>query len=381
MTEEKSPRAPKRVGTYAVEDVLGKGGMGEVYLGDHELLSRKVAIKRLVPIPGYNTGELEERFKREGRALAQLNHHAVVAVHDLFSYRNDLYMVLEYVDGFDVAKLLEAGPLPYDVAAMIALRMAEALEHAHFHRIIHRDIKPSNVMVSKKGEVKLMDFGIAKDETVLDQLTKTGHLVGTPMFLAPEVVTGTPADERADLYALGATLYQMLSGRRLFAHATADNLFALIAAGRYPKLAKVTPGIPRHLRRIVDRCLAKRPDKRYPSAADLRVDLEAFLASQHAWASPAERLVAFLAARGQISESEALTCIDAEDLITSSNVVVRPARRFMRAAVVVAACTAVLIAGVALQQGWVAGLVEKLNHGSAAATDAGAAPTPKAKQR
>ena len=151
---------------------------------------------------------MAERFTREGQALAQLNHQGICAVHDLFARTNNLYMVLEYVDGYDVDFLLkEGGLLPPDIVAIIGVRVAEALEHAHLHRIIHRDIKPANVMVSRSGEVKLMDFGIARDED-LDRVTKTGLMVGTPMYMAPEVVQGGEADERSDVYSLGVMLYQ-----------------------------------------------------------------------------------------------------------------------------------------------------------------------------
>lgn len=308
-------RKPKKVGSYVVHDVLGSGGMGEVYLGEHELLGREVAIKRLVCSDEKLKPDFEERFRREGRALANLHSEHIVDVYDLFSWRGDLYMVLEYVEGFDLGEVIKkVGLLPFDVALLIALRMCQALEHAHFHGIIHRDIKPANVMISKTGDVRLMDFGVARDES-LPKVTKTGMIVGTPMYLAPETITGESADERSDLYALGATLYVMLTGRRLFEHATPENLYHLIAQGRFPRAGSVQPAIPRRVRRVLDRCLARKPDKRYPSASHLRVDLEKTLAWMGAWANGNERMVAFLHNEGHISEQEARTVINAESLV------------------------------------------------------------------
>jgi|GEM_PF-1965715 len=305
---------PKKIGSYNVDKVLGKGGMGEVFAARHELLDRKVALKRLMLPDGTDHSDLHERFVREGKALAQLNHQGVVSIYDLLTWRNATYMALELVDGFDVHQLLKAGALPVDVATIIGLRLAEALEYAHLHRIIHRDIKPANVMVSKTGDVKLMDFGVAKNES-LDELTRTGMMVGTPRFLAPEVVKGGAADERADIYAIGCVLYQMLSGRHPFAHATAENIFPLIAGGKYKNLAAVSRGVPRQLRKIVEKCLATKPERRYQSAADVALDLERFISRTDAWSNHSQRLVAYLSVEGHITEDEALTCVDADDLM------------------------------------------------------------------
>lgn len=141
----------------------------------------------------------------------------------------------------------------------------------------------------------------------------TGMIVGTPAYLAPEVIRGEPADEKNDIYALGATLYYMLSGRKLFAHATADNVFYLIAQGRFPRLGSVKKGVPRSLRRLVGKCLEKKPQKRYATISDVRHDLERFLGTHCAWAYGNERLVAFLAASGHMSEQEARTLLDTVD--------------------------------------------------------------------
>ena len=322
-------KLPSKIGNYAVEDRIGEGGMGEVLKGEHALLGRPVAIKRLLAEIADNA-EMAERFQREGRALAQLSHQGICAVHDLFEQRGALYMVLEYVDGFDVDTLLkQGGYLPVDVAAIIALKVAEALEHAHHHRIIHRDIKPANVMVSKQGEVKLMDFGIALDED-LDRVTRSGMMVGTPMYMAPEVVSGGQSTEQSDVYAVGAMLYQCLSGRKVFAHASAENIYALIASGKFPAIKKVAPHVPRALRRIVDRALQKKPGKRFSDAAELRRALDDFLSAYRAWSHYEERLVAFLHADGHIGEQEALTFVDID--IATVDFALKPPRTGLKAA-------------------------------------------------
>jgi eukaryotic-like serine/threonine-protein kinase len=309
---------PRKIGAYEIKEQLGKGAMGEVFLGMHEHLGRPAAIKRRISEPGPMSKESEERFLREGKALARLSHHAIIAVHDLFTSRGEWCMVLEYVEGFDVAELIKGGPVPAEVAAIIGLRLAEALEYAHFHRIIHRDIKPANVLISKTGDVKLGDFGIARDDLAgKTPLTQTGLVVGTPMYMAPELLTGSDADERTDIYAVGGLLYHALSGRRMFENATGDAIYPLIIAGKYPRLEKVCHDAPRPLIRIIERCLTKKPDKRYASAADLRRALEAFLVSHQARANHAARLVAFLHARGRLTEQESLTCIDASELVVS----------------------------------------------------------------
>jgi serine/threonine-protein kinase len=313
-------RLPKKVASYEVKEMLGKGAMGEVMLAVHEHLDRPVALKRkhaVVDSGAISDKEAEERFLREAKMLARLKHHNIVAIHDFFPYRDNMYMVLEYVDGFTAGDLLKNGALAPDIAAIIALKIAEALEYAHYHRIIHRDIKPSNVMVSKDGEVKLMDFGIARDDNIDKNLTQTGMVVGTPMFLAPELLAGEIADERSDIYALGALLYQCLSGRRLFDHVSGEVIYPLILAGKYLKLAKVSEGVPRALVKIVDRCLSRKPDRRFATATELRLALERFLAMHYAIANHTARLLGYLRAKGKVGEPDASSWTDASKLVVS----------------------------------------------------------------
>ena len=264
---------PQQVRSYQVEEILGQGGMSVVYLATHELLSRPVAIKRYVFTRNATPFGIQlERFLREGKALAQLRHQGIVGIYDLFEHRGQMYMILEYVDGAPISTLLAAGPLPLDIACMIGLRVAEALDHCHFHGILHRDIKPTNVMVAKSGQVKLMDFGIARGTTLKD-VTRTGMVVGTPMYLAPEVLMGREATPGTDIYGLGMLLYQCFSGKRAYEYTSEQNLYFRIVSGQYKPLQKVIKGIPRPICDLVHTCLAHDPGERFQSAADVAAEL------------------------------------------------------------------------------------------------------------
>ena len=222
------------LGTTKIEEPIGKGGMAQVYRGKQRSLGRSVAVKVMLPAIARDKDNAQ-RFRREARTLAALHHENIVAVHDLVEKNGQIFMLLEYVEGTDVGELIGAGkPLPLDVALIIATGVARALEHAHFRRIIHRDIKPANVMISRRGEVKLADFGIAKELGDAD-LTQTGFVVGTPSYLAPELLKGNRADHRADLYAVGVLLYQCLTGKKPFSHKDPRELFAAILAGKREK--------------------------------------------------------------------------------------------------------------------------------------------------
>lgn len=304
-------RAPKTVGPYEILDILGKGGMGEVYRARHVHLDRPAAMKRLVvptDVPGEEEDVWRERFLREGKALAKISHADVVAVYDLIESRGELWLAMEIVDGFNVAELAKGGALPVDVACMIALGVTRALEAAHRAGVLHRDIKPGNVIVSRTGVVKLMDFGVARDEN-LDTLTKTGGVVGTPSYMAPELIKGQEASARSDIYAVGALLYELLSGRRLFSHATADSIWGLVATGKFPRLGKVAPHVPWRLTLLVERCLKLEPKRRPQAASELRQRLEEFLLDHGAPADENDRLVSWLCAVGKIVEAEALTVV------------------------------------------------------------------------
>jgi serine/threonine-protein kinase len=284
--------------------------MGIVYEAFQEGLDRPVAVKVLDPKLA-RSREVTERFRREGRAYARLRHEAIVQVHDLVEKEDSLYLVTELVDGTDLARLVQqGGALPPDCVSLVGARVAEALDYVHFEGLLHRDVKPANVMLSRDGEVKLMDFGIAKGEDDAS-LTRVGVLVGSPSYMAPELLAGEEGGPAADVWALGVTLFELLTGEKPFRGKDADELFAAVAAARYRPVRSLAPDCPRRLARTVERCLARRPASRFKSAGALARALYAAAAKLlPRGVHPRARLVALLANRGFVTEQVALTRLD-----------------------------------------------------------------------
>lgn len=323
------PTKHRKIGTYKILGELGRGGMALVYHGAHELLGREVAIKELLPTSAADT-ETQSRFRREALALANFRHQNIVTLYDLVEKNDSHFMVMEYVDGPTLQELIKEGPLPPEIAAIIGAKIASALEHAHFRRIIHRDLKPANVMITKTGEVKLMDFGIARDES-LDALTQEGMAVGTPAYMAPEQVVGQECDARTDVFALGVLLYETLSGERAFSGKNAGEVFARVREGQFLPLKKRSPKVPDPLARVVQLAMRTRRTERYQDAAALRRDLEAWL-SANVDVAHAALLMAFLRSRNRISESEAQAHLGPKDLELSLQFTApRKPRRWKRA--------------------------------------------------
>jgi serine/threonine protein kinase len=305
------PLRHKKIGAYKILGEVGRGGMAQVYRGVHELLEREVAIKELLA-DGHKAPESCKRFKREALALSAFRHQNIVVLYDLVEKNDVLFMVMEYVDGPTLLELIKEGPLPPEVAAVIGARLAGALDHAHFNQIIHRDIKPANVMITRLGEVKLMDFGIAKSE-VLETLTQEGIAIGTPSYMSPEQVSGSDLDGRTDLFSLGTLLYECLTGERPFTGGTAGEVFGKIREGKYRKLSAVAPDLPPVLHRVVKRALKTRIKDRYQDAAAFRRDLDGYL-SRQVKISHQALLVAFLRHRNKVTEIDAMTRLSRREL-------------------------------------------------------------------
>jgi serine/threonine-protein kinase len=259
---------PKKIkDEYEIIAELGAGGMATVYKAVQRSLNRPVAIKELKK--AYHTdGRVAQRFEREARLAASFQHENIVHIYDYLAHP-DHAIVMEYVDGTTLAWIIEeTGALPTDVGVMIALQVANALEYAHARGLIHRDIKPGNIMVKRNGEVKLMDFGIARIRE-MESLTLPGTLMGTPSYMSPEQVLGQPLDVRSDIFSFGIVLYEMFTGIKPFPDEEADSSSSKILKGKFLSPRSIYSDIPRSLQRIIKKCLKTKPHKRYGSMQEL----------------------------------------------------------------------------------------------------------------
>jgi len=239
-----------------------------------------------------------------------------VTVHDLIEKNDALYLITEFVQGTDLDKLLKSGgALPPECVAIIGARMAEALDHVHLHRMVHRDVKPSNIMVDVDGAVKLMDFGIVKDQE-MDQLTKTGLVVGSPPYMAPEALGGEPPGKPGDIWALGVTLYELVTGSRPFIGKDSSTLFGAIRRGTFVPVRRRAPRVPRKLANVIEQCLRFKPGAR-TIASDLAHQLDAAATRILDGKHPQVRLISLLMERGLI-KSEDVTLVDAANLIINT---------------------------------------------------------------
>lgn len=261
----------RRVGPCEITDKLGEGGMGTVYRAKHIALNKTVAIK--IMSPAVMGAAHRQRFLREARTAASLEHPNIVVVHDTGEELGFPYIVMQYIEGKSLAEILHVkGKLPPKQALRIVMVAASALGAAHARKLVHRDIKPDNIMLTTKGEVKVTDFGLAKSIQKGDMaLTATGTIMGTPLYMSPEQFEGKPVDQRSDIYSLGVTLYDMLAGAPPFTGDTVLNVWRSHVKETPPPLGK---DIPERLRDIVFRMLQKNPKDRYQNAAELIADLK-----------------------------------------------------------------------------------------------------------
>jgi serine/threonine-protein kinase len=280
-----------KFGRYEVIEEIGKGAMGVVYRAHDPLLDRTVAVKTInMDLAQEEQAEYEARFYQEARAAGGLNHPNIVTVYDIGKSGNTAYMAMEFLDGSELRALLaDRKPLPLAQALDIAAQIAAGLAYAHERGIVHRDIKPANIMITRSGIVKITDFGIARMRSASVR-TQTGVVLGSPRYLSPEQVVGKRADARSDLFALGVILYEMATGRAPFAGEDVSSIMFQILNFVPPAPGSFVPGVPQMFDFIVAKALAKSPDERYASAAELARDLrecrERLAAAPPAGASP-----------------------------------------------------------------------------------------------
>jgi Tol biopolymer transport system component len=273
-----------RLGPYEIVAPLGAGGMGEVYKARDTRLERTVAVK-VLPSHKSASPEVRQRFEREAKTISQLSHPHICALYDVGSHEGTEYLVMELLEGETLAERVARGPLPLEQTLRCGQEIADALDKAHRQGIVHRDLKPGNVMLTKSG-VKLLDFGLAKafeapaskggltSLPTKAALTQEGTILGTFQYMAPEQLEGKDADARTDIFALGAVLYEMATGRKAFSGTSQASLITAIMSSEPPVISGVQPMTPPALDRVVKTCLAKDPEDRWQSAGDVGKELK-----------------------------------------------------------------------------------------------------------
>ena len=274
-----------KLGTYEIVGPLGAGGMGEVYRARDSKLKREVAIK-VLPDAFARDAERVSRFQREAEVLASLNHPHIAAIYDLVEFGDSRFLVLELVEGETLADRIARGPIPMDEALAIARQIAEALEAAHEKGIIHRDLKPANIKVTPDGQVKVLDFGLAKafaddaaevnlsnSPTLSMAATNAGVILGTAAYMSPEQAKGLTVDSRRDVFSFGCVLYEMLTGRQAFQGETVSEILARVIE-RDPDWSRLPKDTPSEIQHLLRRSLQKDRNRRLQTAADARIEIE-----------------------------------------------------------------------------------------------------------
>ena len=275
-----------KLGPYEILSPLGAGGMGEVYKARDTRLERTVAVK-ILPPRFSEDADMKQRFEREARAVSALSHVNICALYDVGSHDGTEYLVMEHLEGQTLAERLTSGPLPVEQLLKVSIEIAAALDAAHHAGIIHRDLKPGNVMLTKSG-VKLLDFGLAKTAVPLVKsssatslptempraITQQGTILGTFQYMAPEQLEGRDADARSDIFAFGALLYEMATGRKAFDGKSHAALISSILKDEPAPITTIAPMTPPALSRVVKTCLAKDPEDRFQTAHDIRLQLQ-----------------------------------------------------------------------------------------------------------
>ena len=274
--------ANQQLGRYHLVEKLGAGGMGVVYRAHDPKLARDVALKTLHPNV-LEDDHSRKRFREEALALSQLNHPNICTIYEIGDEGGQTFIAMEYVKGRPLSELIPPDGLPLETALRYAMQITDALAHAHRHGLVHRDLKSANVVINDEGNVKVLDFGLARQIDRQSAATQTGVLMGTPAYMAPEVLAGADADVRADIWALGVILFEMIAGTQPFSGNTGP---ALVSAIMKDPPRALPSRIPASVRAVVQRCLTKDLGQRYQSAPEVRAALEAAGLEQTAGQSP-----------------------------------------------------------------------------------------------
>ena len=274
--------AGTRLGRYQIISKIGEGGMGEVYLAEDTSLQRRVALK-FINVDGMANEQANKRFLREAQTAARLDHPNICTVHEVAEENGRSFIVMQYVEGETLDHRLKQSPLTISESLSIASLIANALAEAHDRGIIHRDIKPANIITNARGDVKVMDFGLARlsnplggseDAPTQTLLTTPGVIIGTVPYMSPEQVHGRALDNRTDVFSFGVMLYEMLTGRQPFASESAAGIMSAILTREPPPLSDFITNCPSNLQNIIDGCLAKDRDQRYQSMRNVATDLK-----------------------------------------------------------------------------------------------------------
>ena len=257
---------------YKIIEELGRGGMGVVYKAEDTKLERTVAIKFL-PRHVADNSEERKRFEIEAKSAASLNHANIATIYSIDEVEDEVFIVMEYIEGQELQEKINSGPLRIDEVLEIALQIGDGLQTAHDKNIVHRDIKPANIMLTAKGQAKIMDFGLAKLQGQT-KLTKEGTTLGTTNYMSPEQVRGEQVDKRSDIWALGVILYEMITGISPFKGEYEQAIMYSIINEEPEPITALRTAVPMELERIVNKTLTKNPEERYQSVADISVDLK-----------------------------------------------------------------------------------------------------------
>jgi eukaryotic-like serine/threonine-protein kinase len=254
------------IGKYKLVRVIGEGGMGRVYEAMDPVIGRRVAVKT-ISLNVVADAETRARFFREAQAAGQLSHPNLITIHDIGESEDTPYIVMEYLEGMDLSRAIQKERLSYDRKMQIMVDVCEGLAFAHVHDIVHRDIKPANIFLTNQGRVKILDFGLARG--ALSDVTRTGKLVGTPNYMAPEQIRGDDIDHRADIFSTGVVFYELLSGRKAFeGDSIATTMYKVLETQPQP-VHLIDEQLPASLSAIIDRSLAKDRSARFQTSTEM----------------------------------------------------------------------------------------------------------------